>query len=321
MRERVLVILREHSLAIGWIALSLLFVVAFVWEVSWWHSLAGRSTDVRAEVNRAEANIKANKEAIASELRARSELLREMQQWTVDRGDPSAFLTAVGRLAKGARVKITAIGPLEEEAAAQFRKSWHTVQVVAPYGEFKNLATRIEREGGILEDVSLVLPPQRARREAARGSEIEASFKMTAMELTPRAKAILQRTLAMNPSVSEPPAKAEVLEETEEPARNERNPFAFVGAVMPIGPTKPKAVTYAKAKASKPSMEVKGIVRFPGGYLATVNGRIVKVGDLVDGHRVERITATEVVLRWRGGPRRSVELSSMSAVAGPKRRR
>ena len=65
--------------------------------------------------------------------------------------------------------------------------------------------------------------------------------------------------------------------------------------------------------------ELRGIVGFPGGQLAILNNQIVKVGDTVSGHRVERITDNNVVLR--DAPKastRTVPLPDLlGAAAGP----
>jgi hypothetical protein len=68
-------------------------------------------------------------------------------------------------------------------------------------------------------------------------------------------------------------------------------------------------------------MEVKGIVKFPGGHLAIVNNQIVQVGDLVDGHRVEQISDTTVVVRQAQGSPRSLSLPTVTAPqpAAPRR--
>ena len=62
-------------------------------------------------------------------------------------------------------------------------------------------------------------------------------------------------------------------------------------------------------------MEVRGIVSFPGGRLAIVNDQIVKVGDRVDGHRVEDITDNEVRLRQPDGKPRFVRPPNIAAVS------
>jgi len=64
-------------------------------------------------------------------------------------------------------------------------------------------------------------------------------------------------------------------------------------------------------------MEVKGIVSFPGGFLAIVNNQIVKVGDTVNGHRVERITDSAVVLREPDGGQRTETLPGLGAAPAP----
>jgi hypothetical protein len=68
-------------------------------------------------------------------------------------------------------------------------------------------------------------------------------------------------------------------------------------------------------------MRVSGIVSYPGGALAILNEQIAKVGDSVNGHRVERIADTEVVLRRPDGGTRILPLPPLTAVAPPAPRR
>lgn len=316
--------MRGRALAVAWIALPLLFVIALVWELKWWRSLAGRIGEARPELSRVEHEIKANEAEMAKEMGALAGLLREMQRWSVDRGDPSAFLSELGELAKGSRLKITAIGPLERETAPQFRKSWHTVEIVAPYGELKQLAARLEREGGVLEDVSIRRSKERGRPGVDNANETEARFKLTTMELTPGSKAILRRTVAMSPVIPVAVAEPEralalpLPKEPQAPDPTLRDPFAFVASIEPPAPERASTTAPANGAATKkplPRIEIKGIVSFPGGYLAIVNDRIVKVGDRVDGHQVERITDTQVVLRAGDGSSRPVSLPSITATS------
>lgn len=336
----------RRGLAVAWIALGVLFLVLLVWELAQWGSLVRRGNQVAAEQIRLTGEMRAKEQEMVREMRAHSDLLREMQ-WSPDRADPTVFLTGLAEQARGARLKITAIGPLERQAAPQFRKSWHQVQVVAPYQELKNLATRIEFERGVLEDVLVEPPKQDAKMEVAKKEEVQARFKLTTVELTPEAKAIIQRALRASPEAPGAPAKPEaplallLPSRPEEPAQALRDPFAFVATAPPARParvaalpstpsprppggqpgTPPPASVKPEPVTPPRPMEVKGIVMFPGGALAIVNDRIVKVGDQVDGHRVERITETEVVLRQPDRTLRTVTLSSITAVprAAPRR--
>jgi hypothetical protein len=107
-----------------------------------------------------------------------------------------------------------------------------------------------------------------------------------------------------------------------------RDPFQFgkPPAAVAAGPRRPRPAGAAPAgptgepKGETP-MEVSGIVGFPGGVLAILNNQIVKAGDQVSGHRVERITDREVVLRTPEGGPRTVPLKDLTAApaAGPRR--
>jgi hypothetical protein len=309
-----------------WIAvvgvLILLNLVAF-YE---WRSLATRGRRITAErANLGEA-IRAKEGEIVGLMRDNALLLREMQ-WSSSGGDPAAFLTRLGDLAREKRMKVIGIGPLERSATAQFNKSWHTIQVVAPYRELRELAARVEAEKGILEDVSVVTPRDAGRAGAPRADEIEARFKMTALELTPDAKKVFERAVAAAGAAPQPgPAGSLSLPlPAGGPAGGPtRDPFAFVAGVRrpaPSGPVGAPPSGPPLGETAPAGLELKGIFGFPGGYLAILNNQIVKAGDTVSGHRVERITEDTVLLREPGGGTRSVTLPALStAPAGAPRR-
>ena len=59
-------------------------------------------------------------------------------------------------------------------------------------------------------------------------------------------------------------------------------------------------------------MELRGIMSVGGGYRAIVNNRVVVTGDVISDHRVERITASEVMLRRPDGAERLLTLAPVS---------
>jgi hypothetical protein len=191
-------------------------------------------------------------------------------------------------------VKVTAVGPLERQTAPPWVKSGHTVQVVAPYREIRELAARIEAERGVLEDVRLEpapLPPAGRADPAAPSDEVQARFRMAAIELSAPAKRIVDRALAGAGGAGGTPAAPRQVPE----ALIARDPFAFAGARLPAGPRADTPIT---------PLEFTGSVNGPGGSLAIVNDIIVKVGDVIEGYRVERIAEGSVVVRRPGeGPR------------------
>src|SRR3990170_5882200 len=130
-------------------------------------------------------------------------------------------------------MKVVGIGTLERQATAQFNKSWHLIQVVAPYGELRELAARVEGEKGILEDMSLSVAKEPAEAGAAKVDEVEAKFKMTALELTAEAKKILDRALASSGAGPQPSALALPLPTAVADAGPARDPFAFGAVAAP----------------------------------------------------------------------------------------
>ena len=162
---------------------------------------------------------------------------------------------------------------------------------------------------------------------SARPDEIEAHFKMTALELTPDARKVFDRAVtAAGPApAGTPPGGSLALPLPAElgGAAPARDPFTFTAgtrrppvAAAPTGPGAPPPV-----EGERSDVEVKGIFGFPGGFLAIVNNQIVKAGDTVAGYRVERITEGSVILRERSGGSRVVTLPALpTAPSGAPRR-
>lgn len=291
-----------------WVAVALVLAIALVYELGKWRSLSTEGVRAAAERERLTKEIRLKEAEIVKEMRASAGLLQEMQ-WTSAGGDPSAFLTRLADLVQEKRMRVNSISVLERAMTAQFSKTWHTVAVVAPYGEVRELATRVESEKGILED--MVIEPVPGQAGKASVDEVQARFKMTALELTPEAQKVFDRSLAAAGPTPAPqgagaaPLALSVPAKGAEVPVTARDPFVF-GAPRraavgqgPAGTGKGGGPVAAVTKPPKAEVafELRGIVGFPGGYLAIVNNQIVKVGDTVSGHRVERITDNAVVLK------------------------
>jgi hypothetical protein len=329
---------RDIGLTIAWGVVALVFAVALAWELSAWRSLSARAAQAAAERSRLTAAILAKEEEVVREMRAHAGSLQAMQ-WTAPGGDAAAFLTRLADLAQGGRMKVTAIGPLEQHQTKQFGKSWHTVHVVGPYAELKGLATRVERERGVLEDVVVEVPPDAAVSALHGPGEIRARFKLTALELSAEARKILDRAMSAAGGAPRAPDTARPSLALPVPSPGPagpppRDPFQYAAALP--APAAPRRPPDAPGTASSPGVaapptpaapapvipvRVSGIVDFPGGALAIVNDQIVKAGDMVSGFRVERITDREVMLRQPDGTSRSVELTELSAAPPAASRR
>ena len=323
--------MRGRPLALAWVAVAVLLLVLIGVALTQWRALASRGQRAATERVLLANEIRAKEDEIVRFMRANVGLLQEMQ-WTSAGGDPAAFLTRLADLAREKRMKVLGISPLERSATAQFNKSWHTIQIVGPYRELRDFAGRVEAEKGILEDVTVTAIKDGGRPGAPRADEIEARFKMTALELTPNARKVFERAMAASggaaagatsPSLALPlpAAPAEVVSDA-------RDPFAMTTAMRrpapPAGGTPSPVVTSragASGEGSPVGLELKGIVAFPGGFLAIVNNQIVKTGDTVLGHRVERIAEDMVVFREPGGGTRRVTLPGLAEgpPGGPRR--
>ena len=322
--------MRGRPLALAWVAVAVLLLVLIGVALTQWRALVSRGQRAATERVLLANEIRSKEEEIVAFMRANVGLLQEMQ-WTSAGGDPAAFLTRLADLAREKRMKVLGIGPLERSATAQFNKSWHTIQIVGPYRELRDLAGRVEAEKGILEDVTVTAVKDAGRAGGSRADDIEARFKMTALELTPNARKVFERAMAASggaaagatsPSLALPlPARpAEV-------GSDARDPFATTTAMRrPVSPGggPPSPATSPAGAGREPGqvgLELKGIVAFPGGYLAIVNNQIVKTGDTVLGHRVERIAEDMVVFREPGGGTRRVTLPGLAdgPPGGPRR--
>jgi hypothetical protein len=316
---------RPRVLAVAWAVVIVGFVVLLLVEVNKYRSITNELNLVTTERQRLTAEIELRQQQILLELRNQAPLLQEMQ-WTLGGADPSAFLTSMAALAKEKRLTIMSIGPLEHRATPQFTKSWHTIQVRAPFREIEELVGRIEQDRGILEGVRIQPVPAPApsgqTEGAAAPAEIQASFNLASVEISPQGKQIIERAMAAtgagktaalpgSPPALPVPSAAQL-------KLSARDPFAFL---TPPTPARPPATASASPQAPAgppPEFALKGIVSFPDGFLAIVNDQIVKVGDTVSGYKVDRITENSVTLSVQGATPRTIELPELSPAPAPR---
>ena len=306
--------MRGRGLAVGWIVMAMVVLAGLGWTVAQTISLGtlGATADAqRAGLARA---LEASRQRIQAELVANTDLLKEIR-WNPDRATAADVLRRLADLARG-QAKVLAIAPLEQEPAARYRKSSHRIDMVASFRELVDFATRVEREGGILEDIVLEIPERKSSE--AGPDAVRARFRLTTIEPSDDTRRIMERVLAASARSSKSPLAAALTlpiaagaEGTLPPLRD---PFRFVEAPRPRAPVR----LVAPAPASAP-VSVKGIVKFPGGNLAIVNDQIVKVGDVVDGHRVVEIADGKVILRAPEGGSRSALLPGFSAAPTTRR--
>jgi len=298
--------------------------------VSKWRSLTAQVAQAGSERRRLTEAIKDKEQQLVTEMKQSAGVLQGMQ-WSSEGTDPSAFLNRMADLAREKRMTVLGIGPLEKQSAAQFSKTWHTVQVQAPYREIRELATRIEQDRGILEALHLEAAP-RAETPGRRGSvdEVQARFRMTALELTPQAKSIIDRAIAAAGDAqvgSKSPLALQVPASPAPGSGGGRDPFTFL--MPPAPPAPPPGASRPGTAPGEPGVEpslpplpdLKGIVSFPDGYLAILNNQIVKVGDTVSGQRVERITDNSVTLSAPGSSPRTINLPELAPPPAPGSRR
>ena len=232
----------SRALLLGWGAVLLAVVVAFGYELAQWRALSAEGAAAAADRQRLTDEIQLRQQQLAAEMRSNAGLLRGMQ-WSTAGGDPFAFLAHLAELARERRLKITVVGPLERHSTPQFTKSWHAIQVVGPYKDVRELVARVERDRGIVEDVRIEPAPLAAARPQAAPSadEVQARFRLVALELSPAVKRMFDRIPAVGASGSGGQAPA-VTGDLEDGA-TARDPFAFAAgrpvAAAPKAPPPP----------------------------------------------------------------------------------
>ena len=193
--------------------------------------------------------------------------------------------------------------------------------MTAPFNEVVGFATTVEREGGILDD--LVLEPVASRPDGPPADDVRAQFRLVAVEPADDVKQIIDRMLSAAKTKSAVTAALTLPLEERSPGapRAMRDPFKFIERRAPKAVAKAGAGT-EPATLAPPAppvpMLVKGIVKFPGGSMAIVNDQIVKVGDLVNGHRVDEIADGRVLLKEPSGAPRAATLPNFATAVPAK---
>jgi hypothetical protein len=302
-----------------WIVVAVVFLVLLGVEYAKWSSITTEVARTAAERQRLAGEIQLNEQQLVTEMRKNSGLVQEMQ-WTSNSGDPSVFLTRLADLAREKRMTVLSVGSLERQTSPQFTKSWHSIQVRAPYQELRDLATRLEQDRGVLEDLRVepaLSGPGQPAASSSGPDEVQARFRLTALELSPQAKMIVERTLAAGGEAAKvtPGSPLALSVPAPKPTPGGRNPFAYL---LPPPPP-PTPAGQGGTVGPLQDLGLMGIVSFPDGFLAIVNNQIVKVGDTVSGFRVERITDHSVTLTAAGTTPRTIQLPEMAPEAPPRR--
>ena len=301
----------------GWIVMVLVVLAALGWTVARTISL-GRS-GATADTQRAglARELAASHQNIQAELVAKADLLRDIR-WSPDRATAADVLRRLADLARGGQAKVLAIAPLEQEPTARYRKSSHRIELTASFSELLDLASRVEREGGILEDVVLENPLAKSGGETGPDA-VRAQLRLTTIEPSDDTRRIMERVLAASAKSSKSALAAALSLPIEARAGSTllplRDPFKFAEAPRRRGP----AIAVAPAPPPIAPVSVKGIMKFPGGALAIVEDQVVKVGDVVNGRRVEQIVDGRVVLSEAGGVSRSILLPGFAPVPTTRR--
>lgn len=310
--------MRERELAVLWIVLGVVFVGGLIGLLQYSRSLRTSGAQAASEVARLRTAIEQKQKEILNEMKSNAAMLQEMS-WTGTTGDPVAFLSRVAELAQGTRLKVLAVGPLEQQATPQFSKSWHALTVQGPFQDLVDMAGRVESERGTLDNVAI--EAQAAPAPAAQqpgqpapprvNPEVQARFRVTALQLTQQARKIIEDAAKASGVTLAPSAQTTGLSLPVPSAASEsRDPFTFG---TPVGQPR-----QALSSVPRAAFDLQGIVGFPGGHLAILNNQIVKTGEKVAGYTVEHITDAAVLLRQPDGTPRRLSLPEIGAVSSKK---
>ena len=310
--------MRERELSILWIVLAVVFVGGLIGLLQYSRSLRTSGAQATAEVARLRTAIQQRQKEILSEMKSNAPTLQDMS-WTGTTGDPVAFLSRVAELTQGGRLKVLAIGPIEQEATPQFSKYWHALIVQGPFQDLVDMAGRVENERGTLDNVTIEAQavqappaPPAGQQAPPRGSpEIQARFRVTALQLTQQARKIIEDTAkASGVRPGQPASTTGLSLPVPSAAPESRDPFAFGASV-----DRPRQ---ALGSVPRDVFDLQGIVGFPGGHVAIVNNQIVRTGETMTGYTVEQITDTAVLLRRPDGTARRLSLPEIGAVISRK---
>jgi hypothetical protein len=305
---------RERELAIFWVVLVVVFVGGLIGLLQYSRTLRTSGAQAAAEVASLRAAIEQKQNETLAEMKKNATTLKEMS-WTGTTGDPVAFLSRVAELTQGSRLKVLAVGPLEQQATPQFSKSWHAVTVQGPFQDLVGMAARVEGERGTLDNVVIeaqapqpVATPAPGQAPPPRPTpEVQARFRVTALQLTQQARSIIEKAAKASGVSLTPPIPGTGLALPVPSAASEtRDPFAFGPSV-----DRPRQ---ADSGVPRQAFDLQGIVGFPGGHLAIVNNQIVRPGEKITGNTIEHITDTAVLLRQPDGTPRRLSLPEIGAV-------
>jgi plasmid stability protein len=315
---------KARGLAAGWIATVLVLVLALGWTIS--QTIALGRSGASADVQRAALaqQVDASRQKMQDELAAKVELLKDLR-WSPERPTAADVIRRLADLARDGHAKVSAVAPVDKDSTARARESSHRIEMAVSFHEIVDFATKVERDGGILEEVVLEVPPAKPGEQSTPVEGLSAQFRLTTIEPSDDARQIMRRVLAAsakNPKFALTSALALPMDVQAQATPLLRDPFQFAEA--PSRRRGPASVT-AMAKPSTAAslsppppppvvvpLTVKGIVKFPGGAVAIVNDQIVKVGDLVEGQRVEEIADGRVVLHEPGSGSRSLPLAGFA---------
>jgi hypothetical protein len=316
--------MKNQGLAVGWIATVIALIAGLGWTITQTIALTRSRASTEAQRTTLVRQLEASRQRMHDELAAKVDVLRDLR-WSAERPTAADILRRVAELARDGHAKVSVVAPIDKEPAVQSRESSHRIEMAASFQEIVDFASKVERDGGILEDVVFEIPQTKAGEESASNG-LSAQFRLTTIEPSDDARQIMRRIVtasARSPKFSLASALALPIEVQPPATSSLRDPFQFTEAPVrrrePVSvsmPATPPAVAL-QSPGSPPApvvipLTVKGIVKFPEGLVAIVNDKIVKVGDLVEGQRVEEISDGRVVFHEPGSGSRSIPLAGFA---------
>jgi Tfp pilus assembly protein PilO len=189
------------------------------------------------------------------------------------RGIPE-LLEQINRMGNQAKIQFVVVKPLDEKEAPGYRQYSIFIEAESPYSELVSFVYRLEN------DLHLSLKDLRIESDEQDRPIHRLHFTLNIFELkddTPTGRGESDGKQVFRPVDMDLVAV-------------QRDPFSpKEGAQVVQLPTKPKGTKVASEKPRRPKLVLTGIADIGQGRFVIINDEILKVGDTIQGQRIEQI--------------------------------
>src|SRR5919198_3283895 len=223
--------MKNQGLAAGWIATVIALIAGLGWTITQTIALTRSRASTEAQRTTLVRQLEASRQRMHDELAAKVDVLRDLR-WSAERPTAADILRRVAELARDGHAKVSVVAPIDKEPAGQSREASHRIEMGGSFQEIVDFASKVERDGGILEDVVFEIPQTKAGEESASNG-LSAQFRLTTIEPSDDARQIMRRIVtasARSPKFSLASALALPIEVPPPATSSLRDPFQFAEA-------------------------------------------------------------------------------------------